>query len=109
MSPTKEPYYSVIFISTFKNNIDSKLYSEIGMEMIQLAKKQPGYLGIDSARDPDTTTGITVSYWKDEQSIASWKKNQEHLVAQRLGRTSFYKHFKTIISKVEREYEFNEK
>lgn len=69
--------------------------------MVELAEQQPGFLGVESARD---TLGITVSYWKDLDSIKQWKANVEHIEAQKLGRKKWYAAFTTRIAKVEREY-----
>ena len=51
--------------------------------MEELAKKEKGYLGIESARNE---IGITVSYWKDLDSIKTWKENVVHKVAQEKGK-----------------------
>jgi len=51
------PYYAVIFTST-RTNVDNG-YDETASKMVELAKQQPGVLGIESARD---SLGITVSY-----------------------------------------------
>jgi len=69
-----------------------------------LAKQQMGFLGIESAR---TEVGITVSYWKSLEAIKNWKQQTDHLVAQRKGRTEWYKWYKVRICKVEREYDFS--
>ena len=69
----------------------------------ELASKQPGFLGVESARED---VGITVSYWSDLESIKRWKTNAEHEEAQRLGHEKWYSSFKTRISKVERDYGF---
>jgi heme-degrading monooxygenase HmoA len=71
--------------------------------MVQLAAEQPGFLGIESAREG---LGITVSYWLDLESIKKWKANAEHLVAQKLGREQWYTSFRVRIAKVERDYGF---
>lgn len=71
--------------------------------MVKLAQEQEGFLGIESARED---IGITLSYWKDLQSIKKWKENTEHRIAQEKGQTDWYKCYKTRISKVERDYEF---
>ncbi len=71
--------------------------------MVQLAAEQPGFLGIESAREG---LGITVSYWLDLESIKQWKANAEHLVAQKLGREQWYTSFRVRIAKVERDYGF---
>ena len=72
-------------------------------KMEELAKQQPGYLGIESAREE---TGITVSYWKDLESIRHWKMNLDHLQAQKLGKEKWYAQYKLRICLVERDYGF---
>ena len=71
--------------------------------MEQLAREQEGFLGIESARE---NLGITVSYWKDLESIKKWKMNEEHLAAQNKGREIWYNNYKVRICLVERDYEF---
>ena len=96
------PYYSVIFTSV--KTEEDKGYSEMADRMEELAKQQPGYLGIESARNE---IGITVSYWQDLESIKNWKQNTDHLVAQKLGRNQWYKEYTIRICRVERDYSFN--
>jgi len=95
-------YYAVIFTSIRNDNDNT--YPEMADRMAELAKEQPGYLGHESARED---TGITVSYWKDLESIRKWKENAEHKIAQKMGREKWYKSFKVRICKVEREYTFS--
>jgi heme-degrading monooxygenase HmoA len=69
--------------------------------MEELAARQPGYLGVESARDE---VGITVSYWVDEAAAAAWKQVAEHLVAQERGRSVWYEHYTVRVATVSREY-----
>ncbi len=96
-----EPYYAVIFTSVQTENIEG--YAEMADLMEALAKQQPGFLGIESARNE---VGITVSYWQSLESIKNWKANLDHLIAQKKGREQWYSYYKVRICKVEREYEF---
>lgn len=93
------PYYAVIFTSTRTSGDNG--YGETADRMVQLAEQQPGFLGVESARE---NIGITVSYWSNLESIKSWKANAEHLIAQNNGRKKWYAAFKVRISKVERDY-----
>jgi len=93
------PYYAVIF-SSHRTEGDNG-YGKMAAEMEALANKQPGFLGIEMARED---IGITVSYWSDLESIKKWKSNLKHQEAQRLGHEKWYSSFKTRISKVERDY-----
>lgn len=93
------PYYAVIFTSVRTEG--DKGYAETAARMLELATLQPGFLGVESAREE---LGITVSYWSDLQAIKHWKSNAEHLVAQKKGRELWYSDFRVRIVKVEREY-----
>ncbi|HJS14488.1 MAG TPA: antibiotic biosynthesis monooxygenase [Rheinheimera sp.] len=93
------PYYAVIFTSLRTDGDHG--YAEMAGKMVALAAVQPGFLGIESARED---LGITVSYWTDLESIKRWKSNAEHLIAQQLGHEKWYSSFKTRIAKVERDY-----
>lgn len=99
----EQPNYAVIFTSIQTENIEG--YSEMAELMEMLARKQPGFIGIESARNE---IGITVSYWKNLESIKIWKANLDHLDAQQKGREKWYSYYKVRISKVEREYEFKQ-
>jgi heme-degrading monooxygenase HmoA len=93
------PYYAVIFTSLRTEGDNG--YGAMAQKMVELASKQPGFLGVESARED---VGITVSYWSNLESIQNWKANIEHLEAQKLGHEKWYASFKTRISKVERDY-----
>ncbi|MDM9631258.1 antibiotic biosynthesis monooxygenase family protein [Robiginitalea aurantiaca] len=95
-------YYAVIFTSK-RTSGDESAYAEMAQRMHDLAASQPGFLGVEYARD---TLGITVSYWDSLKSIADWKTNAEHLIAQERGRKYWYESYRIRICKVEREYDF---
>lgn len=93
------PYYAVIFTSIRTEGENG--YGEMAKTMLDLASRQPGYLGVESAR---TDIGITVSYWSSLEAIKAWKANVQHQEAQKLGRREWYSAFKVRVSKVERDY-----
>jgi heme-degrading monooxygenase HmoA len=88
------PYYAVIFTS-LRTDEDAG-YGAMAERMVELAQRQSGFLGMESARDG---VGITVSYWRDLESIRNWKAELEHKEAQRLGREKWYSAFKTRIAR----------
>lgn len=97
------PYYAVIFTSLRTDGENG--YGDMADEMVALAKMQPGFLGVESAREPNGI-GITVSYWESEEAIRLWKENAQHQIAQKLGLEKWYESFTTRVSKVERAYAF---
>ena len=95
------PYLAVIFAS--QRTPEDHAYSATAERMVELAQTMPGYLGIESARGADGF-GITVSYWKDEESIRNWKAHFEHQAAQDRGKREWYEHYELRIARVERAY-----
>ena len=95
------PYYAVIFTS--HRTEGDRGYGAMSDRMLELAVKQPGYLGMESARGSDGL-GLTVSYWRDEASILAWKRDTEHQQAQRAGQQTWYADYQVRIAKVERTY-----
>ena len=97
----KPPYYAVIFTST-RTEIDDG-YTEMAAKMLALARQQPGFLGVESAREQ---AGITVSYWSDLQAVHEWKHNLTHKKAQKMGREKWYAAFTVRIANIERDYRY---
>ena len=93
------PYYAVIFTSIRTDGDNG--YAEMSQKMEAPAKEQDGFLGIESARED---IGITISYWKDLESIRRWHENAEHRLAQAKGYEIWYKSFTMRVCKVERDY-----
>jgi len=96
------PYYAVIFTNQLAN--DPVGYAQMADKMVELAKGQPGYLGVESTRDAEGL-GITVSYWRDEAALVNWKAQVEHLAAQELGKTRWYENYTLRVARVERSYQ----
>lgn len=95
------PYYAVIFTNVSRGTDPD--YATTAERMVELASQQPGFLGIESARDG---LGITVSYWQSLDAIAAWKADAEHQLAQQRGREDWYECYTTRVAKVERDYSF---
>ncbi|WP_209319634.1 antibiotic biosynthesis monooxygenase family protein [Ancylomarina longa] len=97
----KTPYYAVIFTSVRTEGDQG--YEETADRMIELAKEQQGFSGVESAR---SELGITVSYWESLEAINSWKHNTEHQMAQKSGKSKWYSKYAVRICKVETDYFF---
>ncbi|MFC0863113.1 antibiotic biosynthesis monooxygenase family protein [Sphaerimonospora cavernae] len=102
-APPEPPYYAVVFTSVRTDGDNG--YGERAAEMVRLAADQPGFLGVDSARGSDGL-GITVSYWRDEESIRAWRDHVAHAVTRAEGRARWYESFAVHVAKVERAYDF---
>ena len=99
---TPEPPYLAVIFSSQRTDGDLG-YGAMAERMVELAREQPGFLGVESARDAEGF-GITVSYWEDEAAVAAWKAQADHAVAQRLGWDRWYAEFQLRVCRVERQY-----
>jgi len=96
--------YAVIF-SSQRTGLDAGGYAAAADRMEQLARRQPGFLEVESVRDADGF-GITISYWESEEAIHNWGRQLEHLAAQQSGRDRWYASYTLRIAKVERTRSF---
>ena len=98
------PYFAVIFTSqrrdTSANSDDG--YRQAATRMGELARTQPGFLGMESVRDAQGL-GITVSYWRSEADILAWRDHLEHTEIRAEGRRSWYDGYALRVCRVERE------
>jgi len=102
-STPNPPYYAVIF-SSLRTEGDQG-YGQAANRMLELAREQPGFLGVESAREDGL--GITVSYWESEAAILAWKQQAEHRAVREQGRATWYSAFQMRVCKVERAYTFH--
>lgn len=100
----KPPYYAVIFTSRRKEGEEDNDYAEMAKRMTDLAVNSQGFIGIDSVRG---TKSITVTYWRDLESINKWRENSDHEMAREIGYSRWYKSVTTRIALVEKDYSFD--
>lgn len=96
--------YAVIF-SSKRTGEAPEAYDAAARAMVELAAKQPGFLGIESARGADGF-GITVSYWDSLEAIRRWRDEPSHALVQARGKKSFYERYEVRVANVERGYKF---
>ncbi|WP_207216557.1 antibiotic biosynthesis monooxygenase family protein [Xylanimonas ulmi] len=97
---TPEPPYTAVIFTSLRTPGDQG-YARMAARMEELARLQPGFLGIESAREG---LGITVSYWSDDAAAAAWKQVHEHVVAQDRGREVWYADYEVRVATVTRAY-----
>ncbi len=93
---------AVIFVS-IRNDTDAAGYGEAAAAMGALAAAQPGYRGVDSAREAGGM-GITVSYWADDAAAIAWRDHPEHTAIRERGRALWYDSYSVNIARIERAY-----
>lgn len=92
--------YAVIFKAELNAVTDD--YSSLATRMRGLALEKYGCTEFNSVMEG--LQEISISYWKTLEQINNWKQDPEHLMAQELGRTKFYKSYKVEVVEIIREY-----
>ena len=92
--------YAVIFTATVADQ--DERYGDMAEKLRDLAMAEFGCTDFLSATQGDQE--IAVSYWQDEADIKAWKQQAEHKVAQQLGKTGWYTHYKVEVVKILRAY-----
>ena len=93
---------AVIFTSR-RTADDDEGYAAAADAMDALARSQPGYVGIVSARGADGF-GITISYWMSEAAAIAWRDNGEHAAIRAQGRARWYEDYGVVVADVSRAY-----
>lgn len=85
-------------------DVVDKKYAEMALQLRELAMRKYGCLEFTSTTEG--TQEIAISYWKNQQQIEQWKNDAEHQIAQKLGRSRWYKSYKIQVVEIIREYEY---
>lgn len=104
-SVTPDPPYVAVVFTSVRAAGDDEAYGAMAERMEALSGARPGFLGIDSVRDPTTRVGITVSYWATEADARAWRADVDHLGAQRLGRDRWYAEWSVRVATVTRAHD----
>ncbi len=96
---------AVIFVNQRTGNDDAG-YQLAATAMEILAKAQNGYCGIDSVRNVDGS-GITISYWQNDEAAIAWRDHPEHAAIRDAGRDRWYASYSLHVSKIERSYDWD--
>jgi heme-degrading monooxygenase HmoA len=102
----KDPKEAVVIFKLFlREDADLEDYGRTSARMHELVEKLPGFLSLKEYRSEDGEV-LDIARFRDETSLETWRREPEHLEAQRKGREEFYDHYAIQALKVVRDYEF---
>ena len=80
-------------------------YLDVAAELRPLLDGVDGFLSIErfaSLTHPGKI--LSLSFWRDEQAIETWRRLERHRHAQRAGRTSLFRDYRLRVATVVRDY-----
>jgi len=85
-------------------------YLDIAARLKPELNKIEGFISIErfqSIANPEKV--LSLSFWRDEESIAQWRNIEMHRMAQREGRSSIFDDYRLRVADVLRDYGMNER
>ncbi|OFS08890.1 MULTISPECIES: antibiotic biosynthesis monooxygenase family protein [Hafnia] len=80
-------------------------YLDIASELKPLLEQIDGFIAIERFQSLSETGKIlSLSWWRDEESVLAWKKNVFHQQAQAEGRASIFSYYRIRVARVLRDY-----
>ena len=79
-------------ITLFRSRLTSQAgddYSAMAAEMLERARIYPGFSAMKEFKAEDGER-LTVVWWENDALQAAWRRDERHLVAQKLGRERWY-------------------
>jgi heme-degrading monooxygenase HmoA len=85
-------------------------YLDIAAELRPLLDGIDGFISIErfqSLSQPEKL--LSLSFWRDEDAVAQWRRLEAHRDAQSRGRATVFKDYRLRIASVVRDYGLNER
>jgi heme-degrading monooxygenase HmoA len=96
--------YAVIFEVEIADGKQSE-YLEIASKLKEQLVSMPGFISVERFESlVNDGKLVSLSFWETEESLIFWKKNFDHMNAQKKGRESIFKDYRIRIANVERDY-----
>ena len=85
-------------------------YLDIAADLRPMLGKIDGFVSIERFQSLSEEGKIlSLSFWRDEESIMQWRKLEAHRAAQKKGRQEVFENYRLRIAKILRDYGLNER
>lgn len=100
---------AVIFEVTPKEGLQGP-YLEMAARMKEHLEEFDGFISVERFQSL-TTPGklLSLSFWRDEESVQRWRKLTAHRSAQDMGRNRFFADYRLRVAHVDRDYGMDER
>jgi heme-degrading monooxygenase HmoA len=80
-------------------------YLDVAAELKPRLEKIDGFISVERFQSL-TTPGkyLSVSFWRDEEAVAEWRRQAHHRRAQHVGRTEMFAGYRLRVAHVLRDY-----
>ncbi|MEP7455629.1 antibiotic biosynthesis monooxygenase [Phyllobacterium sp. SB3] len=83
----------------------SKDYFDWAASLRPILETMDGFISVERFRSlTDENRYLSLSFWRDEASVAAWRNTEEHRMAQSDGRAGIFADYRLRIASVVRDY-----
>lgn len=80
-------------------------YFELAAELKRDLEQVDGFLSIERFQSiANPSRFLSLSFWRDEAAVATWRKHLPHRRAQQRGREELFEHYRLRVAEVKRDY-----
>lgn len=85
-------------------------YLDIAASLRPLLEGIDGFLSIERFQSLSTPGKIlSLSFWRDEEAVANWRRTEAHRLAQGQGRAGIFSDYRLRVASVDRDYGMRER
>lgn len=96
--------YAVIF-EVVPTSTGQEQYLQIAAGLRTFLEERDGFISIERFQSlVDENKLLSLSFWRDEQAIETWRNLLEHRLAQQQGKESLFESYRIRVAEVVRDY-----
>jgi len=85
-------------------------YLELAAGLRPLLEEVDGFISIERFQSlADPAKIVSLSFWRDEEAVARWRRLERHRLAQDAGRKSIFEDYRLRVAQVLRDYGMDER
>ena len=100
----------VVIFEVESNQGRQQDYLDAAARMRELLQRSPGFISVERfASLTNPAKLLSLSFWQDEASVATWRAQQEHRDMQQAGRNGIFANYRIRVAAVLRDYGLKER
>jgi heme-degrading monooxygenase HmoA len=115
--PLPKEYFScrgvimlAVIFEVIPNDAGKSEYLDIAADLRRLLENRDGFVSIERFQSlTDERKILSLSFWRDEAAIQSWRNEMEHRSAQQKGRANLFDSYRIRVAEVIRDYTQSER
>jgi heme-degrading monooxygenase HmoA len=85
-------------------------YFDEALKLKPLLESMDGFISVERFESlANSRKYLSLSFWRDEESVRAWRNTAEHRTTQSMGRTKTFSDYRLRVASVMRDYGMNER